>query len=87
MDAMIDLFTIPIGIFIWTSTQVSACQRGSNNDSTGKKQSEKNLQQNGFVEVNGNIPLAKYENNEKPWDREEVGLLIKGMLKYPKGTS
>ena len=55
-----------IGIFIWTSTQVSACQRGSNSDWTGEKQSEKNLQQNGFAEVNGNIPLAKYENKEKP---------------------
>ena len=28
MDAMMHLFTIPIWIFIWTSTQVSACRRG-----------------------------------------------------------
>ncbi|RVX02557.1 DnaJ-like subfamily C member 2 [Vitis vinifera] len=61
--------------------------RGGNTDSTGKKQGEKNPQQNGSVEVNGNVPLGKYEKKEKPWEREEIELLRKGMQKYPKGTS
>lgn len=60
---------------------------GGNIDATGKKQGEKNPQQNGSVEINGNVPLVKYEKKEKPWEREEIELLRKGMQKYPKGTS
>ncbi|XP_031495228.1 uncharacterized protein LOC116260849 [Nymphaea colorata] len=31
--------------------------------------------------------LCSYEKKEKPWSRDEVELLRKGMQKYPKGTS
>ncbi|XP_076909577.1 uncharacterized protein LOC143566900 [Bidens hawaiensis] len=40
-------------------------------------------QQNGSVKVN-NVPKPK---KEKPWGKEEIELLRKGILKYPKGTS
>ncbi|KAK4797119.1 hypothetical protein SAY86_029445 [Trapa natans] len=50
----------------------------------GEKQ---NQQQNGAVQVNGNLPFVRAEKKEKPWEREEIELLRKGMLKYPKGTS
>lgn len=38
--------------------------------------------QNGSVVMNGLV-----EKKEKPWTKEEIELLRKGMLKYPKGTS
>ncbi|KAJ0807762.1 putative transcription factor MYB-HB-like family [Helianthus annuus] len=41
-------------------------------------------QRNGSVKVNGNVQKQK---KEKPWAQEEIELLRKGMLKYPKGTS
>ncbi|KAJ0027628.1 hypothetical protein Pint_34879 [Pistacia integerrima] len=54
----------------------------------GKKQDEKkNLQQNGSAEANGSSPLKSFEKKEKPWGKEEIELLRKGMQKYPKGTS
>ncbi|KAL5718191.1 hypothetical protein ACHQM5_011123 [Ranunculus cassubicifolius] len=31
-------------------------------------------------------PFATFEKKEKPWVKEEIDLLRKGMLKYPKGT-
>ncbi|KAJ6834978.1 dnaJ-like protein subfamily C member 2 [Iris pallida] len=43
---------------------------------------------NGVV---GNVkkasPLSSYEKKEKPWGKEEIEMLRKGMQKYPKGTS
>ncbi|KAF8403565.1 hypothetical protein HHK36_011669 [Tetracentron sinense] len=69
---------------------------GGNNNSEGSKPYEKNPQQNGSLEVNGNRidvqfklenPLSIYEKKEKPWGREEIEMLRKGMQKYPKGTS
>ncbi|XP_043720505.1 dnaJ homolog subfamily C member 2-like [Telopea speciosissima] len=69
---------------------------GGNRNSEGPKQAEKNAQQNGSVEVNKNVagvqvkdanPLSGYEKKEKPWGREEIELLRKGMQKYAKGTS
>ncbi|XP_019052624.1 PREDICTED: dnaJ homolog subfamily C member 2-like [Nelumbo nucifera] len=55
------------------------------------KQTERNTQQNGSLVVNGNgdsmQSLNNYEKKEKPWGREEIELLRKGMQKYPKGTS
>lgn len=62
-------------------------EKNPQQNSTGKKQGEKNPQKNGSVEVNGNVPLGKYEKKEKPWEKEEIELLRKGMQKYPKGTS
>ncbi|KAJ0089030.1 hypothetical protein Patl1_31372 [Pistacia atlantica] len=54
----------------------------------GKKQDEKkNLQQNGSAKANGSSPLKSFEKKEKPWGKEEIELLRKGMQKYPKGTS
>lgn len=35
----------------------------------------------------GNALKSYEEKNEKPWSREEIELLRKGMQKYPKGTS
>ncbi|KAA8546261.1 hypothetical protein F0562_003000 [Nyssa sinensis] len=61
---------------------------GHNNDMEEEKQDEKkNPKQNGSVEVNGSVPLSSYEKKEKPWGREEIELLRKGMQKFPKGTS
>ncbi|XP_058078209.1 uncharacterized protein LOC131226639 [Magnolia sinica] len=37
------------------------------------------------VKLNG--PLSSFEKQEKPWGREEIEMLRKGMQKYPKGTS
>lgn len=61
---------------------------GYKNDLEGKKEDEKKtLQQNGSAETNGTVLLGSYEKKEKPWSREEIELLRKGMLKFPKGTS
>lgn len=32
-------------------------------------------------------PLSNYEKKERPWGKEEIEMLRKGMQKYPKGTS
>jgi DnaJ family protein C protein 2 len=50
---------------------------------------EKSNQQNGHVKANGSISsLAGYtEKKEKPWTKEEIELLRKGVQKFPKGTS
>lgn len=61
---------------------------GSSHDSESNKRAEKkNLQQNGTVVSNGSVPLSSLEKKEKPWGKEEIELLRKGMQKYPKGTS
>ncbi|KAK9992683.1 hypothetical protein SO802_027668 [Lithocarpus litseifolius] len=60
---------------------------GYNSDSKGKKVDERTPQRNGSVEANGNVPLRSFEKKEKPWSKEEIELLRKGMQKYPKGTS
>ncbi|TKY71379.1 DnaJ-like subfamily C member 2 [Spatholobus suberectus] len=50
---------------------------------------EKTNQQNanGSIEANGSASLSNIEKKEKPWNKEEIDLLRKGMQKYPKGTS
>ncbi|KAJ4704396.1 DnaJ subfamily C member 2 [Melia azedarach] len=61
---------------------------GHADESESKKQDEKkNVQRNGSVETNGSLPLKSFEKKEKPWGKEEIELLRKGMQKYPKGTS
>ncbi|XP_009334242.2 dnaJ homolog subfamily C member 2 [Pyrus x bretschneideri] len=62
---------------------------GYKDDLVGKKEEEKKAeQQNGSVKSNGTVQLASYEKKEeKPWSREEIELLRKGMVKFPKGTS
>ncbi|KAL9255474.1 DnaJ homolog subfamily C member 2-like protein [Drosera capensis] len=44
------------------------------------------LHQNGYANSNGNIHPSSYEK-EKPWGKEEIELLRKGVDKYPKETS
>nr|XP_043606732.1 dnaJ homolog subfamily C member 2-like [Erigeron canadensis] len=46
-----------------------------------------NSQRNGAVKVNGNVSKSGSKKKEKPWGKEEVELLRKGVVKYPKGTS
>ncbi|CAN0860322.1 DnaJ homolog subfamily C member 2 [Linum grandiflorum] len=43
-------------------------------------------QQNGSA-PNGSLYSSSYSSKEKPWLREEIELLKKGMQKFPKGTS
>ncbi|KDP45934.1 hypothetical protein JCGZ_11837 [Jatropha curcas] len=59
--------------------------KGCNNSSESNHRGEKNSHQNGSS--NGNVPLSSFEKKKKPWSREEIELLRKGMQKYPKGTS
>ncbi|XVE52354.1 hypothetical protein DITRI_Ditri02bG0116400 [Diplodiscus trichospermus] len=62
--------------------------RGYNGKVEEKKPDETNSSQlNGSVESNGSVPLSSFEKKEKPWTKEEIELLRKGMQKYPKGTS
>ncbi|KAK9052917.1 hypothetical protein SSX86_029547 [Deinandra increscens subsp. villosa] len=53
-------------------------------DPSGKDFTSSYSQQNGTVKVNGSVPKQK---KEKPWEKEEIELLRKGIQKYPKGTS
>ncbi|KAL0415870.1 UNVERIFIED_CONTAM: DnaJsubfamily C member 2 [Sesamum latifolium] len=52
-----------------------------------EKEVEEKVKQNGSVAINGQIPYGSNEKKEKPWSKEEIELLRKGMQKYPKGTS
>ncbi|KAJ0802445.1 putative transcription factor MYB family [Helianthus annuus] len=47
------------------------------------------IQQNGSVKVkvNRSVMKSNFEKKEKPWGKEEIELLRKGIAKYPKGTS
>lgn len=60
---------------------------GCNNNIEGGKEDEEKPHQNGSVENNGSVVLSSYEKKEKPWGKEEIELLRKGIVKYPKGTS
>ncbi|XP_057537559.1 uncharacterized protein LOC130815194 [Amaranthus tricolor] len=60
---------------------------GRVNSEPGHKAEEKNSQQSGAVKSNGNMTLNGHKKKEKPWGREEIDLLRKGMQKFPKGTS
>ncbi|KAK9696978.1 hypothetical protein RND81_08G007700 [Saponaria officinalis] len=51
------------------------------------KVEDKIPKQNGSVESNGNTSFVMHEKKEKPWGKEEIDLLRKAMVKYPKGTS
>ncbi|KAI3879548.1 hypothetical protein MKX03_005686 [Papaver bracteatum] len=53
-----------------------------------KKVEMKNQLPNGSsVQVKVENPLQSYEKKDKPWSKEEVELLRKGIQKFPKGTS
>ncbi|XP_050231049.1 uncharacterized protein LOC126680055 [Mercurialis annua] len=59
-------------------------------DASGHKHNTESIKEqksNGSVERNGSVPLGNFQKKEKPWNKEEIELLRKGMLKYPKGTS
>ncbi|PIA48610.1 hypothetical protein AQUCO_01400889v1 [Aquilegia coerulea] len=70
---------------------------GGNISANGVKKEENNIpSQNGSIDANGSgaglhskseNPFSNYEKKDKPWNKEEIELLRKGMLKYPKGTS
>lgn len=51
------------------------------------KEDEKNSKQNGSVAVNKPVTYSSNAKRERPWTKEEIELLRKGMQKYPKGTS
>ncbi|OIV96237.1 hypothetical protein TanjilG_14914 [Lupinus angustifolius] len=53
-----------------------------------KKDQNPAIQQNVPVKANVSASLlSNFEKKERPWNKEEIELLRKGMLKYPKGTS
>lgn len=67
-------------------------------DNSGATKQGKNIHSNdsqdSVTRTNGVIaqvkldgPLGNYEKKEKPWGKEEIEMLRKGMQKYPKGTS
>lgn len=67
-------------------------------DADGGKSFEKAIPQNDTVQgqtisqgpqghAKAESMLNSYEKKEKPWSREEIDLLRKGVQKYPKGTS
>jgi DnaJ family protein C protein 2 len=61
---------------------------GCDHDSSSSKLGEKKIsQQNGSLNSNGRAPSSSSGKKEKPWSREEIELLRKGIQKYPKGTS
>ncbi|KAG6787803.1 hypothetical protein POTOM_003848 [Populus tomentosa] len=61
---------------------------GCDHDSSSSKLDEKKIsQQNGSLNSNGRAPSSSSGKKEKPWSREEIELLRKGIQKYPKGTS
>ncbi|KAL9321508.1 hypothetical protein ACSQ67_013347 [Phaseolus vulgaris] len=62
----------------------------SKKDDKTTKADEKTNQQNsnGSIKANGSASRSNVEKKEeKPWSKEEIDLLRKGMQKYPKGTS
>ncbi|KAL3525219.1 hypothetical protein ACH5RR_013591 [Cinchona calisaya] len=61
---------------------------GRSHDSKDEKEDVKSPLQNGALEANNRqVPLSTWEKKEKPWSKEEIELLRKGMQKNPKGTS
>lgn len=72
-----------------------ALSRGNSNATKPEEKiSYANGSRDSGSKVNGVVPevkpaaeLSNYEKKEKPWGKEEIELLRKGMQKYPKGTS
>ncbi|KAI4296216.1 hypothetical protein L6164_036192 [Bauhinia variegata] len=58
------------------------CKKGEDD-----RREEKTYQQNGSTMTNGSASLNNFEKKEKPWSKEEIEMLRKGMQKFPKGTS
>lgn len=59
----------------------------SGNETKDEKNDQKSVQQNGSVPVAEVYSSSTETKKEKPWNKEEIELLRKGMLKFPKGTS
>lgn len=59
----------------------------SHHDTKEVREDDRNSQQNGSSDVNGLVQPSIVEKKEKPWSKEEIELLKKAMVKYPKGTS
>nr|XP_043627655.1 dnaJ homolog subfamily C member 2-like [Erigeron canadensis] len=70
-------------------SQAEFLKEAVNSDNIEKDRVVKNSQQNGSInaKANGSISTKSYEKKEKPWGKEEIELLRKGIVKYPKGTS
>ncbi|KAL7226993.1 hypothetical protein ACSBR1_021958 [Camellia fascicularis] len=60
---------------------------GCNHNLEEDQKQDKTPKENGSVAVNGSVILSSSEKKEKPWGREEIEMLRKGVQKYPKGTS
>lgn len=69
--------------------QAELLKQALSSDHSDKDHVIKIIQQNGTVKPNGNVskPKSTPEKKEKPWGKEEIELLRKGIVKYPKGTS
>ncbi|KAI3828667.1 hypothetical protein L1987_02775 [Smallanthus sonchifolius] len=71
-----------------SQSQAELLKQAISSDHIEKDHVTKNSQQNGSVKVkvNGSVSSGS-EKKEKPWGKEEIDLLRKGIVKYPKGTS
>ncbi|KAK9067873.1 hypothetical protein SSX86_011984 [Deinandra increscens subsp. villosa] len=67
--------------------QAELLKQAISSDHTEKDHAMKNSPQNVSVKVNGSVSRSSFEKKEKPWGKEEIELLRKGIVKYPKGTS
>ncbi|KAI9082438.1 hypothetical protein K1719_035581 [Acacia pycnantha] len=76
------------GLQISEQAKVLRDARDCKSDGENKNEEITN-QQNGSVKANGSASASQgnLEKKEKPWSKEEIDLLRKGMVKYPKGTS
>ncbi|KAK6931704.1 DnaJ domain [Dillenia turbinata] len=59
----------------------------SNSSSSSDKPGVKKNVESDVSQGNGKLPFTSSEKKERPWGRDEIELLRKGMQKYPKGTS
>ncbi|KAL8238932.1 hypothetical protein R6Q59_015499 [Mikania micrantha] len=63
-------------------------QSSDSYSSKGKKKSgDKATQQDHYALLGLDHLRSSFEKKEKPWGKEEIELLRKGIVKYPKGTS
>ncbi|KAA0038953.1 hypothetical protein IC582_013347 [Cucumis melo] len=59
-----------------------------NSSDTKHQECKKPEQQNGSTTANATASLSgSLQKKERPWSKDEIDLLRKGMQKYPKGTS
>ncbi|KAJ8755471.1 hypothetical protein K2173_019269 [Erythroxylum novogranatense] len=63
------------------------CDHISESNREHQEHERAKVKQNGLLQSNGSVSVSGSGKKEKPWGREEIELLRKGMQKYPKGTS